>query len=197
MSSPHQDQSYPVTGSYRVPILWYTVAMQATEETADHLVDQSTDWYTEIQPLHTTVELGPNQPEMLLRQASFLTAYAKYGNVYEACEVARVTQRTVAHWRSTDSLDFRNRLTDADDAYIDRMEGRMRALAEEGRSFQAIDAILKAKRGAVWRDKSTLDTGTADLLAALTKQAQAPARTPGQQWGTKPMPTLTAQQSID
>ena len=89
-------------------------------------------------------------------------------------------------WKADDKLGFRARLVDAEDAYLDRIEGKMRELAEEGRSYQAIKAILDAKRPAVWRERSTLDTGTADLLAKLAAQTQTPGRKQGEQWVRQP-----------
>ena len=158
-------------------------SMSIAESPTDQAVRQSIDYYTETPAPSETMELKPNQVEMLRRQTSFLQAYVKYGNIAEAAEEARVTRPTVGVWRSKDALGFRQRFTDADDAYVDRIEGRLRELAEEGRSFQAIKAILDAKRPAVWRERSTLDTGTADLLSKLASQAVAPeGRKAGEQW---------------
>lgn len=156
--------------------------MDIAIEVKDQATEQSIDWYSEIEETSENVDLRPNQVEMLHRQTSYLASYVKYGNVQEACEDARVTRPTVQRWRGNDSLGFRGKLADAHEAYIDRIEGRMRALAEEGRSYQAIKAILDAGRPAVWRDRSTLDTGTADLLSKLAAQATPPARKAGEQY---------------
>lgn len=158
-------------------LLLYTIAMETLTDTPISPVDQSIDWDKETDdPTLSYVERGT-----LLKQSQFLEAFVKLGNIYESAVDSKVSTRTVGRWRSVDHLGFRDKFTNAHDHYIDRIEGRMRALAEEGRSYQAIKAILDAGRPAVWRDRSTLDTGTADLLSKLAAQSVAPARKAGEQ----------------
>ena len=142
------------------------------------LEDQSIDWEKDEE----LPELSYIERQTVLKQQSFCKSFVKRGNIYESAVDCKVSTRTVARWRSDDKHGFRQSLVDAQDKYLDRIEGRMRELAEEGRSYQAIKAILDAKRPAVWRERSALDTGTADLLAKLAAQTQTPGRKAGEQW---------------
>ena len=109
-------------------------------------------------------------------QDRFLLAFAKFGNVGKASELAGISRFTVYDWIERDKREFRKRYRYAQDAYADSREQLMHERLANPEGNRGSDILLifqqKALRPEKYRDYPPTDDSAANTLRELRKLAQ-------------------------